>query len=239
VDIVYAGFDRNLHVWDMPYPYHPWATPWPTFHANARRTGVFLEDIVTAVASAEFELHPGAGAIAISSYLVGTVPADLRLRLDRQEVRTPGEQPFVRVADELRVQAGTVAWTDHDVREGSTYRYRLSDASGVYSFTSPAVTVPVLHLTLSGNQPNPFNPSTTITFEVPGSANAPVPTLLDVYDLAGRRVRRLLAEPVDAGRHEARWDGKDDGGRSVSSGVYVARLQAAGESRTLKMTLVK
>jgi serine protease len=60
-----------------------------------------------------------------------------------------------------------------------------------------------------------------------------------VYDLAGRVVRRLMDEVVPAGRQEASWDGKDDRGRQVSSGVYLVRLVATGQSESRKVTLVK
>jgi hypothetical protein len=86
------------------------------------------------------------------------------------------------------------------------------------------------------NHPNPFNPSTTIAFELPAAAEVD----LQVFDARGRHVRTLLAHaPVSAGRHEATWDGHDDRGRQVAAGVYVYRLQAGGVATARRTALIK
>ncbi|MBD3220175.1 hypothetical protein GF314_02955, partial [bacterium] len=59
------------------------------------------------------------------------------------------------------------------------------------------------------------------------------------YDVAGRRVRTLVDEVRPAGRHEVLWNGADDSGRALSSGVYFARMRADGFQQTRKMTLVR
>lgn len=112
---------------------------------------------------------------------------------------------------------------------------------GKYSFrVYPGVTatpedgIPAL-TALVGIRPNPFNPQTTISFDLATSG----PVALAVYDLAGSLVRTLLDEPREAGRHDVVWDGRNDAGRPVASGVYMARL-ATGEVKVLrKLTLVK
>ncbi len=84
--------------------------------------------------------------------------------------------------------------------------------------------------------PNPFNPTTTIAYELP----APATVTLAVYDAAGRRVRTLVAgEFVAAGHHEVAWDGRDAGGRLAAAGVYLCRLRAGAAVRTQRMTLLK
>lgn len=84
------------------------------------------------------------------------------------------------------------------------------------------------------NVPNPFNPSTTISFEVfPAGA-----VEVDVFAVDGAKVRNLVRESLTEGSHEVRWDGRDDRGRRVASGVYIARVQAHGINRTLKMVLL-
>jgi FlgD Ig-like domain/FG-GAP-like repeat len=84
------------------------------------------------------------------------------------------------------------------------------------------------------NVPNPFNPSTTIGFEVSPAGGVDV----DVFSPAGVKVRTLVHESLDAGYHEVRWDGRDDAGRRVASGVYIARVRSHGVSRTHKMVLL-
>lgn len=85
-------------------------------------------------------------------------------------------------------------------------------------------------------RPNPFNPSTTISYELP----EPAVVRLTIHDVAGRRLRNLVdGHDLGRGRHEAVWDGRDDAGQAVAAGVYFYRLDAAGFSATRRMTLVK
>ena len=83
--------------------------------------------------------------------------------------------------------------------------------------------------------PNPFNTSTTISFTIPSSCYA----ALAVYSFTGQRVRTLVSGPLSAGSHSAFWDGRDDSGRLVSSGVYLFRIEADGENAAGKMLFLK
>ncbi|MBK7188925.1 MAG: endonuclease [bacterium] len=88
---------------------------------------------------------------------------------------------------------------------------------------------------LHQNVPNPFNPSTVIRYEL----TSPVEVELQVYDLAGHLVDTIFAGPESAGRHEATWQGRDEAGRSVATGVYFYRLRAGSEVQTRRMVLSK
>jgi len=88
---------------------------------------------------------------------------------------------------------------------------------------------------LGQNFPNPFNPSTTFTFDVPQTQVV----RLAVYNLLGEKVRSVTDGVVEAGRHQVRWDGTNDQGRGVVSGVYFYRLEASGFVSTKKMILMK
>lgn len=92
-----------------------------------------------------------------------------------------------------------------------------------------------LLLALAQNHPNPFNPRTTIEFTLPQAG----PARLAVYDLSGRLVATLAAGDLPAGVHRVDWQGRDDGGRSVSSGTYLCRLRANGIELARLMMLVK
>lgn len=83
--------------------------------------------------------------------------------------------------------------------------------------------------------PNPFNPMTTIRFDIPVGGRV----RLEVYDVAGRVIRTLLDAALPAGSHEAVWDGKDKAGRAMASGSYFARLSANGRVETVRMGLVR
>ena len=89
---------------------------------------------------------------------------------------------------------------------------------------------------LEQNVPNPFNPLTTIYFELPEAARV----RLQVYDISGRLVRTLVnGDSMGAGRQDVMWNGKDDSGQQVSAGVYFYHLNAGSFSDTKRMTLVK
>jgi subtilisin-like proprotein convertase family protein len=90
-------------------------------------------------------------------------------------------------------------------------------------------------LSLDGNYPNPFNPSTQIRFSLPSDQRVE----LAVYDLRGQKIATLINEALRAGRHDVTWLGQDDRGRQVSSGTYVYRLTADGRTLTNKMLLLK
>ncbi|HUU29016.1 MAG TPA: PQQ-binding-like beta-propeller repeat protein [archaeon] len=87
------------------------------------------------------------------------------------------------------------------------------------------------------NNPNPFNPSTTISYSVPEGASERI--TLKVYNLRGRLVRTLVQDVREAGNYTVFWDGTDETGRRVSSGVYFYRIQAGEFVQTRKMVLVK
>jgi thiol-disulfide isomerase/thioredoxin len=91
-------------------------------------------------------------------------------------------------------------------------------------------------LAMGQNYPNPFNPTTTLAFTVPPDAG---PISLAIYSASGRLVRTLARGDLPAGPHAITWDGTDDAGRPLSSGVYFARLAAGSSTAELKMTLLK
>ncbi|NNE09597.1 MAG: choice-of-anchor B family protein [Gemmatimonadetes bacterium] len=88
---------------------------------------------------------------------------------------------------------------------------------------------------LEGNFPNPFNPTTSIRFTLPSAALVE----LDVYDTAGRLVKRLDRDAREAGNHTVAWDGRNDRGDGVASGVYFYTLRTDSFSETRKMLLVR
>jgi hypothetical protein len=85
------------------------------------------------------------------------------------------------------------------------------------------------------NHPNPFNPSTEITFRIPARSDVD----LTIYDVEGRRVRTLVDGSLTRGSKRVTWDGRDTQGSVASSGVYFYTLRAGAETITKKMTLLK
>lgn len=133
-----------------------------------------------------------------------------------------------------------------DFRQSDGLVVAATHGNGVYSTNVIVSAPPVLptvptSFALTQNFPNPFNPSTTIQYDLPERATVK----LSVFDMAGREIALLVNTEQDAGRHEARWNARDSRGNSVASGTYFYRLTAAGKdnsvkfSRTEKMTYVK
>jgi hypothetical protein len=88
---------------------------------------------------------------------------------------------------------------------------------------------------LEQNYPNPFNPSTDIRYAMPQSGNVQ----LVIYNMLGQEVRTLVSGQMEQGTHLVRWDGKDNSGRTLSSGVYLYRMQAGSFIASHKMLLLK
>ena len=123
-----------------------------------------------------------------------------------------------------------------DVYDNVSMNLRLyaTECQGVTAAPENAVVATIPRLL--PNAPNPFNPVTSIRFELP----QPGPVTLNIYDTAGRLIRRLSEDQwFDAGRHDVTWDARDGEGRIVSSGVYFSRLKVGEHVVSGRLTLVK
>ena len=106
--------------------------------------------------------------------------------------------------------------------------------SGVITSAPEAPAGTPQNFMLAQNYPNPFNPSTVIRFSLPLAGHA----RLAIYDVLGRRLRTLVDGMQPAGAQQVTWDGRNEAGASVASGVYFYRLEANGLSQTRKLTLM-
>jgi len=134
---------------------------------------------------------------------------------------------WVDVTADLDTDANQICgWTDHL----SPFAIGAGSVTGV-----PDGDVP-LAFTLHANVPNPFNPITTIAYDIPaGGADVDI----SVFDVSGRLVRQLVHEHRPAGVSSAQWKGDDDRGQRVASGVYFYRMRAGAFVDTKKMVLLK
>ncbi|HET6350158.1 MAG TPA: FlgD immunoglobulin-like domain containing protein [Candidatus Krumholzibacteria bacterium] len=129
-------------------------------------------------------------------------------------------------------------YVDDSVQPGKTYAYQLlvQDSKGDdYRSTVATVAMAALELTLHQNIPNPFNPQTTIRYDLP----SPEHVRLSIFEVSGRLVRTLVDEDQGGGAHEVVWTGRDDNGRAASSGVYFYVLEAGKQRLTRKLVLLK
>lgn len=129
---------------------------------------------------------------------------------------------------------------DGSVEPGTVYRYRVeteqADGRWMLLLETEDISTRYVPLTVFQNNPNPFNPSTEIQFYLPKESSV----TLDVYDVAGNRVIRLIDREIrPRGLHRVGWNGRDANGRAVSSGVYFYRLESGKLGLSRKMVLLR
>jgi hypothetical protein len=114
--------------------------------------------------------------------------------------------------------------------------YILKFTSGTTAVHTSEPAASVEDFKLYANYPNPFNPSTTISYQVSDGKTSAVQLI--VYDAIGRQVRTLVNHTVAPGLYNVQWDGRDDAGQRASSGVYFYRMTAGSFSQCQKMLLL-
>ncbi|MFH1844215.1 MAG: C25 family cysteine peptidase [bacterium] len=127
------------------------------------------------------------------------------------------------------VSAGSVLVYQYGVLRDGAEQGRGSKVSVRFGAEFPT------RLRLHPNAPNPFNPRTSIAFDLPRAGQVK----LRIYDLGGRLVRTVLDEPLPAARHLVVWDGSDDQNHPVASGIYTYRLETTSGIQSRKMLLVR
>jgi hypothetical protein len=134
---------------------------------------------------------------------------------------------------------GRYDFTDHLIAGGHLYYYKVEEVGmdGVKTLHGPVMAEAPLpkEFNLAQNFPNPFNPETSIRFDVPKLTYM----TLEVYNILGQKVRTLLQQQIEPGYHVMLWDGNNDQGMKVSSGIYYYRISSAEFSSTKKMALLK
>ncbi len=196
-------------------------------------------DTDTPVAVSSFALAWTGAGVAVD-WLLGEPAAAEDLRL----VAAPaagGAEAEIEIAPQ---GAGGQAWQGFDGRDalaaGGEWRYTLygrepgADWELLRSETIQLEGAPLATVVLRAF-PNPFNPSTRLDFVLPAASAA----RLAVFDVAGRRLAVLHEGPLAAGPAVFEWDGRDGEGRPVASGVYLARLELAGEARQVKLVMLR
>ena len=134
----------------------------------------------------------------------------------------------------------TYSYIDTDSKNAGDYYYRLKqiDFDGTYEYSEImklAVAAPK-NYRLEQNYPNPFNPVTTIKFQIPEASEI----ALTVYDLSGKEIKTLLNEQKSAGYYNIEWNGTNNSGMQVSSGVYIYKLRTnTGFVKSQKMIFLK
>jgi predicted CXXCH cytochrome family protein len=157
---------------------------------------------------------------------------------------TPGFTPSP--SNRIGYSANT-DYVDSNLANGNYY-YKLTAVDFSGNISGPSVEVPVIITSvreeegavprvfaLSQNYPNPFNPITQIKFSIPKRSRVE----LSVYNILGQKVKNLVDDEMEAGNYIATWNGKDEKGFDVSSGIYFYKLNSKEYSETRKMLLVR
>ena len=127
----------------------------------------------------------------------------------------------------------TDVWTNQEDKSDAQEKDPYESLKTVAIGNEPVVK-PVTY-SLSQNYPNPFNPSTTLRYAIPQAGKV----TLEIYNVLGQKIRTLLNSDVTAGTHLTVWNGLDDAGQQVSTGVYFYKLTAKNFTDTKKMILMK
>jgi FlgD Ig-like domain len=172
----------------------------------------------------------GYGPTRIETQWSGPAVVTLKLAQAPSGVRIGGEwlaEDLIGSYGSWSFDAGTqLCVVDHDGSEVIVQLGGVTDA--------PAAATSRLARLLP-NRPNPFNPRTEIRFVLERETQP----RLELFDVAGRRIREWPVTSYEAGTHAVVFDGFDDGGRELASGVYLVRLQALGATETRRITLVR
>ena len=156
---------------------------------------------------------------------------------------TSGDQPEAVVLLDLltrkRVNISAGETAQPITRYSERFPYRLKLFAGSTSYVEAAIKGSLASLptdfALLPNYPNPFNPSTTISYAVPRPAKVSV----KIYNLLGQEVITMFNDWQDMGLHEIVWDGRDQAGMHMASGLYFTILQSKGIAKTRRMVLLK
>ena len=188
-----------------------------------------------------FTATPGNGIITLN-WLTESEIENLGFNIYRS---TNTNLEFIILNAELIPGAGSssekheYSYVDHDVKSGITYWYKLEDVdykgkTELHGAISAAVLGPK-EFCLHPNYPNPFNPVTTISYDLPQD----VYVELTVYNMLGEKVTTLVKGNQPAGYYNVEWDGRNSQGRIVSSGMYFLRISAGSYCKTNKMVFVR
>ncbi len=162
--------------------------------------------------------------IDIQEVIAEVLQSSWRVTLTDTTTVTPGEPP----------EAGDIFFirTTKPFRAGDIFRFPEVITSVA---SRPDETLSPLTFELFQNYPNPFNPETTIQYSLAVSGRV----IIHIYNILGQRVRTLVDNVLEAGVHKVQWDGKDEGGRNIASGVYLYRVRSGDFVQTRKLLLLR
>ena len=157
--------------------------------------------------------------------------------LFRHDLENPLTESLITALDYIDTDLldGDYVYSIYAVYEGDNLSEPVSAEVNVFVDTSSNMTEIPNITSLITNYPNPFNPDTNIVFDL--AKNALVK--LEIYNIRGQLIRTLLNDEISAGRYNVQWDGKDDSGRYVATGIYFYQMRTDGYNAIKRMVLMK
>ncbi|HPM04365.1 MAG TPA: T9SS type A sorting domain-containing protein, partial [Candidatus Cloacimonas sp.] len=191
---------------------------------------ILLHSYVNSVYGYNHDGSPLSGFPFITTYN-GSTPATLADFDGNNQIKlVMGHSNGVLMLNLRRDASGLAPWTTY---RGSSLRQGSFASTGFVS-GEDQLQGP-LQNALQQNYPNPFNPSTTLSYSLAKDAQAKV----EIYNLKGQRIVTLFSGVQKSGNHSLIWNGRDESGRSVASGIYFSRLSVAGKTYERRMLLLK
>ncbi|MCB5259321.1 MAG: choice-of-anchor J domain-containing protein, partial [Candidatus Cloacimonetes bacterium] len=163
----------------------------------------------------------------------GTDPANFTYISEGTYVEVPAE--WTEYTYSLADYEGLSIYVGINCVSNDAFFLLIDDVTITGPSSNPDGLTPALTTQLKGNYPNPFNPETTISYSVKDSG----PVSIDIFNVKGQLVRKLVNDTKAAGNYTEIWNGKDNNGRAVSSGIYYFKMNAGKYSSTKKMILMK
>ncbi|RLC51810.1 MAG: hypothetical protein DRI23_04240 [Candidatus Cloacimonadota bacterium] len=159
---------------------------------------------------------------------------------DNQMNSWSGEIDWARQEYVISTGVHTFSWVytkDGGVSSGSDCAWLDLIDFPCTSFVSASNTLQPVSVNLHGNYPNPFNPSTTISFSI--SSVEYLPTSLEIFNIRGQKIRTLVSESLSSGNYNIFWNGKNDQNKSAASGIYFYKLKTDDFESSGKMLMLK
>ena len=240
---IYVGSDLGkLHAIDTGTGAGLADSPWPKFRQDLQNNGCIdpaeavdiISDYIAEMDAGDFDNAAHQGALLEHLKALAKKIDDLNPKAALARLKDLRKRVEKWVVDE-QDQTAVFAMIDR-----LTALFELQPmpgkGKGKSAVALSAVSLPA-QFALFQNDPNPFNPSTTISYAIPEGKS--VLTSLEIYNARGQLVKTLVSGMKGPGRYVASWNGRDDHGRAVSSGVYFYRIKAGDFVKTRKMLLLK
>lgn len=177
----------------------------------------------------------------LSWYLPAQSESELTYELEYADNTEFNDVTIVDNITDWKAQTAVLEEGEYFWRVRSSSGTSTSSYSNVGSFKIGSVTevesdedIPISYR-LEQNYPNPFNPTTVINYSLPQAEYVTI----KIYDMLGREVRTLINSEIEAGKHSVEWSGKNELGQTVSSGMYIYRIEAGNFVQVRKMLLLK